>query len=656
MCGICGYWDFSTGGTGIAPREVLERMAGSLSHRGPDDAGTWWDDGAGIGFGHRRLSIVDLSPSGHQPMTSADGRLVIAFNGEIYNFTAIRAELDALGHAGWRGHSDTEVLLAAVSRWGLETALSKFNGMFAFALWDREARTLTLARDRLGEKPLYYGWSGGALLFGSELKALRAHPRWSGAVDREVLALYLRHGYVPAPHSIYGNVRKIPPGTWVTFGAGRTEEWPQPRSYWSARSLAESAMQRPTLRSDADAVDGLQSILSDAVAMRMVADVPLGAFLSGGIDSSTIVALMQQISPRPVNTFSIGFREKAFDEAGHARAVARHLGTAHEELYVAPREAMAVIPALAAMYDEPFADSSQIPTYLVSSLARRSVTVALSGDGGDELFGGYNRYRWAVNIWNSIRWLPAGVRRAFATALMAAGPRGGRWLQTTGSALTARSFPALVTDKLPKLAEVMRVSGPEEAYMRLVSLIADPRALVLGAAREAPSIVGDRAQWAEVQDFRNRMMYLDAVTYLPDDILVKIDRASMKVGLEGRVPLLDHRVVEYAWSVPLSQKIRRGETKWLLRQLLYRFVPKALVDRPKMGFGVPIDSWLRGPLREWAEGLLDAGRLRREGYFDVDAVRRKWDEHQSGARDWQYTLWVFLMFQAWLYHEHAPSA
>lgn len=641
MCGVTGYWQV-TGHSAEAVEAIVGAMAQQIVYRGPDDSGVWVDEAAGVALAHRRLAILDLSPAGHQPMLSAGGRLVVAFNGEIYNHLELREEL-----AGqvWRGHSDTETLLAAFECWGIETTLKKCVGMFAIALWDREARVLTLARDRLGEKPLYYGCQGETLLFGSELKALKAHPAFGAEIDRDALALFLRHNAVPAPYSIYRGIHKLPPGTFLQIQAGQTDA--QPVAYWSARSIAEIGQRNPFRGSDAQAATELERLLGQAVGGQMVADVPLGAFLSGGIDSTTIVALMQAQSARPVQTFTIGFNEAGYNEAVHAHAVARHLGTEHTELYVTPQDAMDVIPNLSAIYDEPFADSSQIPTCLVSRLARHHVTVSLSGDGGDELFGGYNRYFWARNLWRKFGWMPRPLRAALAGVLTTVPPAA--WntaFQKLGQWLPARLRYANPGDKLHKAAEILAVRSPEEIYLGLVSHWKHPAQLVRGS-HEPPTLLTDPSRQADLPDFEQRMMYLDTVTYLPDDILTKVDRAAMAVSLETRVPLLDHRVVEFAWTLPLDMKIRHGQGKWLLRQVLYRHVPQSLMERPKMGFGVPIDQWLRGPLKPWAAALIEPARLTREGIFDPAPIQRKWLEHQAGARNWSYYLWDVLMFQAW---------
>jgi asparagine synthase (glutamine-hydrolysing) len=649
MCGFVGF--LTEGGSRDSEATVLA-MARAIAHRGPDADGAWVDNEAGVAFGHRRLSIVDLSAAGHQPMASSSGRYMLVFNGEIYNFPVLRLELEQRGHT-FRGNSDTEVMLAAFEAWGIEASLKRFVGMFAFALWDRLERQLTLGRDRLGEKPLYYGWISNTFLFGSELKGLRAHPLWRGEINRDALAVYLRHNYVPGPYSIYHGVHKLPPGTYLNIRFSMVGQSPEPISYWSARQVAEAGLSDPFKGSAAEAVDALETLLKDAVRQQMVADVPLGAFLSGGIDSSTIVALMQSQSDRPVKTFSIGFHEEGYDEAVHAKSVAGHLGTEHTELYVSPQEALDVIPRLPTLYDEPFADSSQIPTFLVAQLARRHVTVSLSGDAGDELFAGYNRYFWGRSLWRRLGPIPLPVRTMAAAGLTALPPAG--WdaaFKATGWALPAKLRLRTPGDKLHKLAAILAVDSPETMYRKLVSHWETPSDLLV-AGSEPPTALTDLERWAALPDFTQRMMHLDLVSYLPDDILVKVDRAAMGVSLESRVPMLDHRVVEFAGRIPMNLKIREGQGKWILRQVLHRYVPQALIDRPKMGFGVPIDSWLRGPLREWAEDLLSEPRLRNDGYFDPALIHQKWHEHLSGKRNWQYHLWDVLMFQAWLKEESA---
>ena len=643
MCGIAGY--LRPGG--IDPRHatsIIAAMTDVIRHRGPDDSGTWVDGDAGVVLGHRRLSILDLSPTGHQPMSSASGRYVIVFNGEIYNFRELRGELAQLGHH-FRGGSDTEVMLAAFSAWGVRRAVERFNGMFAFALWDRQDRVLHLGRDRAGEKPLYYGWLGGTLLFGSELKALRAHPQFRADIDRDALAVYLRLGYVPSPYTIFRGVSKLPPGTLLSVGATSAAAPAEPLAYWSAREIVERGCADPFAGSPAEALDEFDALLRDAVKIRMEADVPLGAFLSGGIDSSAVVALMQAQSDRPVRTFTIGFVERSYNEAEHARAVARHLGTQHTELYVSPAEALALIPRLPTLYDEPFADPSMIPTFLVSELARRHVTVSLSGDGGDELFGGYGRYRVGRALWRGLEWIPGPVRRG-AAALALPGAAPGSMSRLADALARPVTGTRSLRERLRQAADVLAVRSPAALYHYLMSYWKLPAAIVPGAS-EPPIPQTDPTRWAAVPGIAHQMMYLDLLTYLPDDILVKLDRASMGVSLEGRVPLLDHRVIEFAWRLPLRFKMRGGVGKWLLRQLVYRYVPRELVERPKMGFGVPISAWLRGPLRDWAEALLEEKRLGREGMLDPQPIRTKWTEHVAQRTRWDYDLWAVLMFQAW---------
>ena len=644
MCGIAGF----IGNVEENSGDICSHMVAALSHRGPDDTGIWVEQAAGLALGHRRLSIQDLSSFGHQPMVSLSGRFVVTYNGEIYNFHNLRNELQAQGCA-FRGHSDTEVLLAAVEAWGVEKALGRFVGMFSFALWDKDDRTLYLARDRLGEKPLYYGWQGRSFLFASELKALRQHPAWQGEVDRDALALYMRHNYVPAPWSIYRGIRKLLPGTLLRIPTGlRPAELPDPEPYWSAAKAVEAGLRHPFEGTDEEAVEALDRLLRTTLGDKMISDVPLGAFLSGGYDSSLIVALMQELSDRPVKTFSIGFHEETYNEAQHAAAVARHLQTDHTELYVTPEEAMAVIPELPRLYDEPFADSSQIPTFLVSRLARKQVTVTLSGDGGDELFGGYNRYAQGLQILSWLHRLPRSTRLLLAGTLRALPP--GAWdrLFTLASPLMPASMRIrLAGDKLQKLAKILGLEGEKALYRGLVSHWDAPEEVVPGS-REHPTVLTDSRRQARLEDFTDYMMYTDLVSYLPDDILVKVDRASMGVSLEARVPLLDHRIVEFAWRLPRRLKVRDGQGKWILRQVLYRYVPREIMERPKMGFGVPIEHWLRGPLREWANTLLDERRLREEGWFNPAPIQRKWREHLSGRRNWAYHLWDVLMFQSWL--------
>ena len=644
MCGFNGFLSATAGVDCSHAQDLLRHMANGIVHRGPDSDGYWVDPAAGIGLAHRRLAIVDLSPAGAQPMASASGRYVLAFNGEIYNHHHIRGALEREGNliAPWRGRSDTETLLAGFETWGLVATLQRAIGMFAIALWDRELRTLTLARDRLGEKPLYYGWQGqggaGAFLFGSELPALRRHPAFAAEVNRDALALYMRHNCIGGNNSIYSGIQKLAPGHLLTVSQARPESVVQ--AWWSGAEVAARGVAQPFAGSPEQAVDALEALLRDAVAQQMMADVPLGAFLSGGIDSSTVVALMQAQSSRPVRTFSIGFQEEGYNEAEHAKAVAKHLGTDHTELYVTPEQAMAVIPKLPTLYSEPFADSSQIPTYLVSHLARQHVTVSLSGDAGDELFCGYTRYQMTAGLWGKVSRLPRPLRHLAGSVITAVPPAA--W-DKLGHVLPF----SRVGDKLHKGAALLGSSSIADLYRGMVSHWSDPASVVLGATEPATVLSGATPALRGLGDVE-RMMALDMLSYLPDDILAKVDRAAMGVSLETRVPFLDHRVVEFAWSLPLAYKLRDGVTKWPLRQVLYRHVPRKLIERPKMGFGVPIDHWLRGPLREWAETLLAEPRLRSEGFFDPAPIRQKWVEHLSGKRNWQYHLWDVLMFQAWL--------
>lgn len=641
MCGFTGFLDASRQVACADWPALLDRMGARLQHRGPDDHGQWTDIDAGVGLAHRRLAVVDLSPAGHQPMFSPSGRYVIAFNGEIYNHLALR---DALDEVAWRGHSDTETLLAAFDAWGVSKTLQATVGMFAFALWDRAERTLVLARDRMGEKPLYYGWQGPVLLFGSELKALRAHPAFVGSIDRDAVTLLLRNNAIGAPHSIYKGIRKLSPGTWVRLQADlQPGTWPEAQTYWSLIEVARRGAAEPFDGDPNEAVDRLQAQLTETIALQRLADVPLGAFLSGGIDSSTIVALTQAQAADRVRTFSIGFLEEQYDEARYAKAVAVHLGTDHTELYVEPQQALDLIPHLPDFWDEPFADPSQIPTYLVAKLARANVTVALSGDGGDELFGGYSRYALTRNLWRRLRRIPAPIRVLLARVLLRLDVDR---LQGLISRLgPSRMRDGVTGDRVQKFAEMLSAPDGPAFYRQMTSHWKNPSSVVLGGDEPEQLLL-------PAQELFSHMMLDDGLNYLPTDILTKVDRAAMAVSLETRVPLLDHRIVEFAWSLPAALKEYDGRGKWPLRQLLYRFVPPELVDRPKMGFGVPLDSWLRGPLFEWAEALLNEPRLRREGFFDAEAVACKWREHCAGRRNWHFYLWDVLMFQAWLERHH----
>ena len=683
MCGITGFWEAPNRPEGEL-NQIARGMANAIVHRGPDDSGAWADPQAGIALGHRRLSIIDLSTAGHQPMTSSSGRFVIAFNGEIYNHIELRDELDNTLNLNalpgstpttwkWRGHSDTETLLAGFERWGVAATLAKTVGMFAIVLWDVKQRTLHLARDRFGEKPLYYGWTGSgagnAFVFGSELKSLRAFPGFSNPICRRALAQYMRFMYVPAPRGIYQSIYKLEPGCLISIKGVAPKVAPSeplrpPAVYESLKlsrwwSLADVVKvgENNQITNEVDAVDELEQCLYDAVKLQSLADVPLGAFLSGGVDSSAIVALMQQQATSPVKTFTVGFEETGFDEAPHARSVAKHLGTFHTELFVTAAEAQEVIPQLPSIYDEPFADSSQIPTHLVCRAAREHVTVALSGDAGDELFGGYNRYFWGPRIWSKLAWLPYPVRQALGVAISAVPLAGWDALGLpVNTVLPSGQGIRNVGDKAHKLAARLRdVRDLDDLYLSLVSEWQDPAQVVRGddvcIVSEPTSLLEDALPTSGltgVVNSQHRMMYRDSLTYLPDDILCKVDRAAMACSLETRVPFLDHRVAELAWRFPLGLKIRDGQGKWPLRQVLNRHVPRELIDRPKAGFGIPVGQWLRGPLRPWAENLLDQNLLSAEGYFYPTPIRKKWADHLSGRRDHTASLWAVLMFQAWL--------
>jgi asparagine synthase (glutamine-hydrolysing) len=649
MCGIAG---FLTGASNELARELGEvssAMDVCLQHRGPDDHGVWIDAECGLAIVHRRLSILDLSPAGHQPMISDDGRFVITYNGEVYSHQPIAAELTARGHK-FRGHSDTEVILNSFAANGIEPTLKRLIGMFAIALWDRRERTLILIRDRLGIKPLYWAKFGKLFLFGSELKALRAHPGWTARIDRNAVAAFMRHNYIPAPHTIYSGVHKLEPGSILTL------PWqgePQITRFWNARAIARNGMLNPLEGSDAELAEQLETLMQDAVARRMIADVPLGAFLSGGVDSSTVVALMQQAHLGRVRTFSIGFDIPGYNEAPHAAAVAGHLATDHTELMVTSGQALDLIPRLPDIYDEPFADSSQIPTYFVSAMTRKYVTVALSGDGGDEVFAGYNRYRLTQPRWQALLAMPRPMRNVAASVLTMVQPdrwallaamRPDRWT-SLAPMLPERLRRPQTIDELHKLAKVLKVASPNDIYRALVSDW-EPSAVMLDA-QEPPNIIEDKALLQEFPNLLARMQFLDLVTFLPDDILTKVDRASMAVALEARVPLLDHRVVEFSWRLPSKAKLRSHTTKRILRQVLYRHVPRELIERLKTGFGIPLGEWLRGPLRDWAEGLLAESRLRDGGLLDHRVVRQCWQAHLDGSPNLQSLLWDVLMLEAW---------
>ncbi len=650
MCGIAGFFDPAAEASPAAMRSTVTAMARRLLHRGPDANGVWCEHRAGIAFGFRRLAIVDLTPTGNQPMSSSDGRYTLVYNGEIYNYRELKAELEQEGVKGWRGASDTEIMLEAFARWGVERTLKSLNGMFALALWDKRERTLILARDRIGEKPLYYGWSGKSFLFGSELKALAAHPAWRGEIDRGAVDLLLRYDYICGPHAIFKNIAKLPPGHFLKIETGKAApgECPPAQPYWSAAEAALRGLEAPFDGGEDEAIEALDTLLRDAIALRLEADVPVGVFLSGGIDSATIASIAQAVSRQPVKTFSIGFEDPRFDEAPQAAALAKHLGCAHTELYATEADALATIPDLPAVYDEPFADISQIPTLILSRLTRQYVTVGLSGDGGDELFCGYPRYQRADREWRRIAGLPGVVRRGAGGLARAVPARaldaGLGWMTAIAGRRRRWGRPG---GKLRRRLEDLAAPGAMAVYHKHLTRWQGAGQLVAGSEpyatpyeREAP---GD-----ELGATLDQAMYRDAVAYLPDDILVKVDRASMAASLEARAPLIDHRLVEFAWSLPASMKLRGGQSKWILRQVLNRYVPAQLTDRPKSGFDPPLGEWLRGSLRDWAEALLAPERLAREGYIDPAPVQRCWREHIAGGRNWRHELWGVLSFQAWL--------
>ncbi len=647
MCGLNGFFNVPDSGSAYS---AIMQMNAAIDHRGPDAGDAWIDESIGLAIGHRRLAILDLSPAGAQPMHSTCGRYVIVFNGEIYNHLELRQQLAQQGIIiDWRGHSDTETILACFVAWGIEKTLKSMVGMFAIALWDHLDKVLTLGRDRTGEKPLYWGWQGNTLYFSSELKGLKAHPEFQADIDRDSITLLLRHNCIPAPYSIYQGIKKLRAGYWLQLPLSDLEKAKvvQPQAYWRLNDIVESGLADPFTGSLEQAVDALESTLMQSIDSQMLSDVPLGAFLSGGIDSSAVVALMQAQSSRPVQTFTIGFDDAGYNEATHAKAVAKHIGTDHTELYVRPEDALSVIPKLSSIYCEPFADSSQIPTFLVSQLARQQVTVALSGDGGDELFGGYNRYLMAQRVLSNNRKLPKPIRKIMAHGLVSLSPN--RWdalFDTLAPIIPSKLRLRTPGDKAHKLAGVLNIDNEYECYHQLISHWQDPTSIVIGA-KEPLTLVTDTNAWPQTDSFQHAMMAMDAQTYMTDDILVKVDRAAMANSLETRVPMLDHRVIELAWRMPLGYKIRNGEGKWLLKQVLFRHVPQALIERPKMGFGIPLHNWLRGPLRDWAESLLDKRLLEQQGYFRPEPIRAMWNEHLSGKYNHQHQLWNILMFQAW---------
>jgi len=656
MCGITGIF-------GNLRKDELaisvQKMSSTLTHRGPDDAGTWINEESGIAFGHQRLSIVDLSSVGHQPMMSPCGRFSVIFNGEIYNHLQLRDKLNASAYKqSWKGHSDTETLVSAFSQWGIEKTLEQLVGMFAIAVWDIRIKKLYLIRDRFGEKPLYYGWSNNTFLFGSELKALRSYKGFNNEIDRNVLSLYMQYMYVPSPYSIFKDVYKLDPGCILEIDDSGKVQPPEQitssvfnakgisiKQWYSLSKIAKNS-QNNLIEDENEAIELLEKTLLESVQSQLISDVPLGAFLSGGIDSSVIVSLMQKVSKNPVKTFTIGFEESAFNEAIYAKDVAKHLGTDHHELYITASDAIEVIPSLPTLYDEPFADSSQIPTYLVSQLAHQSVTVSLSGDAGDELFGGYNRYLWGSRVWNKVKWIPPNLRSIVGGVIQKLPVS--EW-DKLGHSLPNKYRVSSMGDKAHRMAHRLKtVKNLDDMYHSLVTEGYREESLVINDGLVLETKLDNYNIISSISESEQRMMLWDSLTYLPDDILTKVDRAAMGVSLETRIPFLDHRVAELAWRLPLEMKIKNGEGKWPVRQVLYKYVPRELIERPKAGFAVPVGQWIRGPLREWASDLLDEKRIQREGYFNPKLVKELWEQHLSGRHDWTPRLWAILMFQVWL--------
>ena len=653
MCGIVGFLNLSNNYSDQQLGGIINEMSYSLKHRGPDDSGSWVDAQTGIALGHRRLTVLDLSKEGRQPMVSFKGRYSLIFNGEIYNFHQLRDELNKNNSSiSWRGNSDTEVLLESIEFWGLETAVKKCIGMFAFALWDKEKKLLHLVRDRIGIKPLYYGWDKNHFVFASELKPFRFYPDFERKIDQNSLALLLQYNFIPTPFSIYKNIYKLEPGTILTLDSQKYSKGiPSLVSYWSLDQVVEQGLLNPLKETESKIVEDLEKLLRDSVRLRMISDVPLGAFLSGGIDSSLTVALMQDLADHPVQTFSIGFSESEYNEANEAKKIAQHLGTSHAELYVSSKQALDVVPKLPYLFDEPFADSSQIPMYLISEFTRKKVAVSLSGDGGDELFGGYNRYVWGNWAWSRIKKMPLWLRQLTANGIGCLSPLSwDRIFKNLDFILPGLYNVRNPGYKLQKFMELLEKNTPKDLYRVMISNWKEPADLVKNVL-QTPDLIKGGKLWERIPDFKHQMMYMDTLSCLPDDILTKVDRASMGVSLEVRVPLLDHRVLEYAWQIPIGINFQEGTNKRLLRKILYKYVPRNLIERPKMGFSIPLDEWLRGPMRDWAENLLSEERLLREGFLNPVPIRQKWKEHLSGKRNWQHSLWSVLMFQGWLENE-----
>ena len=650
MCGFTGFYNPKKDQDSVVINRILDSMSSGISHRGPDASGNWSDIDSGIALNHTRLSIIDLSSAGSQPMISHSQRYIIAFNGEIYNHHDLRARLEKSRKVNWRGDSDTESFLESIDEFGIEDTLKHSTGMFAFALWDQKDKLLCIARDRLGEKPVYYGFQNDTFLFGSELKALKSHHSFKNEINKNSISLLMKYCYIPAPFSIYEGIFKLDPANYLLLSQKDLAEknLKKPTQYWSMDNSIQNGISNPFKGSDEDAINALDEILSLSIKKQMASDVPLGAFLSGGIDSSTIVAIMQKQATSPVKTFTIGFEEEGYNEAKHAKSIAKYLGTSHHELYVSSKRAMEVIPKLPEIYDEPFSDSSQIPTYLVSKMTRENVTVSLSGDGADELFGGYNRYFWARSIWKKTRYMPPLLKKIIASGITKISPRvWNKLISKPLNLLPGNTSVALPGDKMHKLSSIFNASSMDEIYLNLISTWKDTSKLVSNELLN-DSQVRLFNQYSHDVSFEEKMMNFDAVSYLPNDILCKVDRAAMAVSLETRVPFLDHNIVEFSMTLPLKMKIRDGQGKWILRKVLEKHVPNELTKRPKMGFGVPIDSWLQGPIKEWAESLINPSKIKNQGYLNSDLIQKIWQEHLSGERNWQAKLWNVLIFQSWL--------